>query len=406
MIAKKKTRSSGSASLRGKTQSTPSSHPQRTPEMSGKEAEKLIDELEAQNQELREKEKEFEEARTRYLDLYDFAPVGYFVLSREGKIIDLNLAGTKLFGLPRNHLIGMPFTFFLPGHSLHEFNKYLNKVFSSNKKETGEFPVIQKYQKSVAYVSIESVALNTDKGATCRSAVIDITERKSAEQELIKARQESIERNAQLQRLSSRLFDVHEEEKIQVACDVHDSFASMLCVMKNQLQTFLGKGEDDKLNQILHELDSAIQDALRIQKILRPPVLDDLGLFPALNMLCREFQDSHPRIHVEKKFLLEEGRVPDSIVVPIYRIAQQTLENVALHSSADWVSFSLVLKDSFIEFAIRDNGQGFNVEETLASGMGKGLSMMKERAVVSGGLFSIESEPGKGTTLRVAWPFG
>jgi signal transduction histidine kinase len=70
------------------------------------------------------------------------------------------------------------------------------------------------------------------------------------------------------------------------------------------------------------------------------------------------------------------------------------------------VTISLTRKDSFIWFVIRDNGQGFNVEEMLTSGTGGGLSTMEERAVLSGGLFDIESAAGKGTTLRVSWPFG
>jgi len=150
------------------------------------------------------------------------------------------------------------------------------------------------------------------------------------------------------------------------------------------------------LNEVLHQLDIAIQDARRIQKDLRPSVLDDIGLFSALTMLCREFQDDHSHIHLERQFLLEEGEVPDSIKTPIYRVAQEALKNIADHSMADSVNVSLTRKDSFIEFVIHDNGQGFNVEEILASGMGGGLSALRERAVHSGGLFSIESEDKKG----------
>lgn len=102
---------------------------------------------------------------------------------------------------------------------------------------------------------------------------------------------------------------------------------------------------------------------------------------------------------------MEEGEIPDSIEVPIYRIAQEAFENIAAHSGADLVSISLTRKDSFIEFVIQDNGQGFNVEEILTRGTEGGLSTMRERALLSGGLFLIESEAGKGTTLRVSWPF-
>jgi signal transduction histidine kinase len=124
-----------------------------------------------------------------------------------------------------------------------------------------------------------------------------------------------------------------------------------------------------------------------------------------LDALCREFQDGHPNIHLRKEFLPEGSEVPDSIEVPIYRIAQEAFDNIAAHSGADAVSISLARKDSFIQFGVEDNGRGFNVEEILARGTARGLSIMRERAVLSGGLFDIKSVAGKGTTLRVSWPF-
>ena len=395
----------GSASLRNRSGESPSEHAQRAPKISPADTEKLINELEAQNRELREKQREIEETRKRYLDLYDFAPVGYFIFDQKGTIVDLNLMGARMLGLPRNQIIGTPFAFFVTREFMHPFNQHLKKVFSSKVKEVCEIKMSQRYEKSLVYVSVESMALNTDKSATCQSAVIDITDKKLAEKELIKTREELVERIAQLRRLSARLLETQEEERSRVAGDVHDSFASLLCVIKTELQPLLGKGEDDRLNHVFSQLDIAIRDALRIQMVLRPPALDDLGLFPALDTFCRQFQDSHPNIHVKKEFLLEKNKVPDSIEVSIYRIAQEAFENVATHSGADSVTISLAWKDSFIQFAIADNGQGFNVEDILTSGAGRGLSTMRERAVLSGGLFDIESVAGKGTTLRVSWPF-
>jgi PAS domain S-box-containing protein len=405
MKAKKKSRSSDAPSHRSKAEKSPSKHPERTPKLSPGDAEKLINELEAQNQELREKQREVEEARRRYLDLYDLAPIGYFVLNQKGTIMESNLPGARMLGLPRNQIIGTPFVLFVAREFTHPFYEHLKKVFSSNTKQACELKMSQKYQNSVKYVSMESIALETDKSATCRSAVIDITERKSAEKELIQTREELLERNTQLRRLSAGLLDTQEEERSRVAVDVHDSFASLLCAIKDELRPFLGKGEDDRLNQVFYQLDIAIRDAMRIQSGLRPPALDDLGLFPALKMLCREFQNSHSHIHVEKRFLLGEDGVPDSIEVPIFRITQEAFDNIAAHSGADSVTIAVARRHSLIELVIRDNGKGFNVEESFDGGKGRGLSVMRERADLSGGLFDIESEPGKGTTLRVSWPF-
>jgi PAS domain S-box-containing protein len=405
MVTKGKTGSSRPASLRRGAEKNLSPHPQRTPKLYSKEYEDLIDELRSQNRKLRERQEEIEEAGKRYVDLYDFAPIGYLILNRKGTIVDLNLTGARLLGLPRNQLIGTSFFLFVTKEFQPPFNQHLKKVFSGKDKETCELKMNQRYQTSATYVSVESRAVHTEKGVECRSAVIDITERKSAEKELIETREGLVARNVQLERLSSRLLETHEMERSRTAGDVHDSFTSQLCVIGKQLQPLLGKGEDKSLNRVLDQLRIAIRDAIRIQSDLRPPVLDDLGLLPALDMLCREFQDSHSHIHVEKKFLLEEVNVPDPIKVTIYRIAEEAFDNIASHSGADSVSISLARRNSFIEFVIQDNGRGFFAEDMLTVGTGRGLSTMKERAVLSRGLFTIESAPGKGTTLRASWPF-
>jgi PAS domain S-box-containing protein len=399
---KRKTGSSDLASLPSRGELPLSEYPRKAPRVSPDDARALISELEIQNQELREKQQEIEEARKRYLDLYDFAPIGLFVFDKKGTIIDVNLTGTRLIGLPKNQLVGTPFALFIAREVTHQFYEHLKRVFSGNGKETCELRISQRYERTVSYVSIESAAFDP---ATCRSAVIDITKGKLAEKELLDTRRELLERNAQLRRHSARLLETQEEERSRVAGDVHDSFASLLCAIKNELQYLSAKGGDDRLGRVLNQLDIGIRDATRIQMALKPPALDDLGLFPALTALCREFQKSHSNIHVEKKFLLAEGKIPDSIEVPIYRIVEEAFKNIASHSGADSVNISLNRKDSFIQLVIQDNGRGFNVEEKLTGGTGRGLSTLRERAVLTGGLFHIESAAGKGTTLRVLWPF-
>lgn len=405
MQGKRKT-GSVSATRSSRSEKPLSRESPRTPRRLPEETERLIDELTAQNEKLKVRQREIEAERMRYLDLYDFAPIGYFILNRKGTIIDLNLTGARLLGLPKNQAIDLPFAFFLPRDYLHAFNQHLRKVFSTGAGARCELRLSRKYQKSVDYVSVESVALNRDGDATCWSAVFDVTEKKSAEKEILEARQELIQKNVQLRHLSSRLLEVQEEERTRVAVDVHDSFASQLCAIREELRPLLGKGEDDRLNQVFTHLNTAIRDAGRIQYSLRPPALDDLGLISALNMLCRNFQNRHPYVRVEKELLPAEENVPHSIETPIYRIAEEALENIATHSHADLLVVSIIRRDSLIEFSIRDNGQGFNVEEILSSGAGKGLLMMRERAMLSGGTFEIESTIGKGTTLRASWPSG
>src|SRR5512139_3700368 len=135
MGAKRKKGPSGSASLHNKAANSLSQYPQRTSRISPGDLGTLINELEAQNQDLREKLREIEEARKRYLDLYDFAPIGYFIFDQKGTIVDLNLMGARMLGLPRNQIIGTPFALFVSREFMHPFTEHLKKVFSGNTKE-------------------------------------------------------------------------------------------------------------------------------------------------------------------------------------------------------------------------------------------------------------------------------
>jgi signal transduction histidine kinase len=104
---------------------------------------------------------------------------------------------------------------------------------------------------------------------------------------------------------------------------------------------------------------------------------------------------------------LTEDEVPGSLKTTIYRISQETLNNIAKHSAANHVLLALSRNDGALELVIQDNGRGFDVEKKLAKTTherGLGLSSMKERVELTGGSFSIQSAEGKGTLIRATWP--
>ncbi len=365
-------------------------------------------ELEMQNDELRKRQEEIEEIRNRYVDLYDFAPVGYFTFDKKGKILEVNLTGADLLGLPRSRLIGRPFTLFVEIDFINLFHTHLTKVYSSKLDQTTELRIKHSDTKSLAYVSLRSMAVRNDGEIKCRSAVTDITDRKLAEQRRLEAQEELGKANDRLRCLSNHLMTVQEEERKRVALEVHDGFASSLSAIKYRLEDIPPNlREKYHFEEISTELDTAIAEARKIQTVLRPPALDDLGIGPALNWLCREFQKNYAHIDIEKKFYFQEPDIPDSIKIAVFRIIQEALNNVAWHSKANRVSLYLSKRTTSIDLVIQDNGQGFDLEPTLLGAnpqRGLGLSGMKERAALSGGSFYIQSKPQKGTTIRVSWP--
>ena len=229
--------------------------------------------------------------------------------------------------------------------------------------------------------------------------VMDLTERKRAEQEL----KESEER---LRYLSGQLLITQEKERKLIANEIHDSLGSSLGAIKFRVEQVLQKGGIGDPENIIPSIQKAIEESRRIQMALRPSTLDDLGILPTLNWFCREFQKTYSSIHIKTQFNIEEKDVLDNLKTVIYRICQEAFNNIAKHSKAKVATLSLRKSDQ-IELVIEDDGQGFNLTEKLSPenhNRGLGLTSMRERAELSGGSFAIESIHGSGTAIRVSWP--
>jgi PAS domain S-box-containing protein len=159
--------------------------------MSDKETQQLIHELqvhqmelEMQNDELRKAQAELEESRTRYSDLYDFAPVGYFTFDKHGLILEANLTAAKELGIERSGLINKPFRTYIVTEDREIFDQHLQKVYRSDERQTCEIK-LKKKDGSDFYAQLESIAANDLKGnSLCRTSVMDITKLKLVEEEL------------------------------------------------------------------------------------------------------------------------------------------------------------------------------------------------------------------------------
>ena len=142
---------------------------------------------------------------------------------------------------------------------------------------------------------------------------------------------------------------------------------------------------------------------------LRPSMLDDLGLLATLSWFCRRFQTIYSGIRVDQEIDIEEKEVADSLKIVIYRIIQETMNNIAKHSKADLVRLCLRKMDDRVELILQDNGRGFAPEKAVSmesKSRGFGLTSMRERVKLSGGSLVIESTEGKGTIIRAWWQVG
>jgi len=168
-------------------------------------------ELELQNRELREAQRELEQARDRYADLYDFAPVGYITLERTGKIVEINLTGATILGRERARIIGMPLSAFLPPIELPRLFEHLKSVFRESGKSATQLR-IQPREGNPLDVVLESIAVGSADGSGfCRTAIVDITKRKQAEDALRRAHEELeqrvLVRTAELAQVNTSLVE-------------------------------------------------------------------------------------------------------------------------------------------------------------------------------------------------------
>jgi signal transduction histidine kinase len=213
--------------------------------------------------------------------------------------------------------------------------------------------------------------------------------------------------------LSSELLSAQETERRNIAREIHDSLGQTLAVIKfgveNGLELVLqgNSGEGiSALQKAISMIQSASEEARRIQLDLRPPMLDDFGVEVTINWFCREFQKVYSTIRIDKRIEIEEeNKIPQTLGISLYRIVQEAFNNIARHSKGNQVHLSLESNHNGIALTIQDNGRGFDPEEVRKRyRRGMGLSSMKERAELSGGTLSIQSAEGKGTTLSFTWP--
>ena len=220
------------------------------------------------------------------------------------------------------------------------------------------------------------------------------------------------ESEGQCRVLSSQLLSAQENERRNIAREIHDSIGQTLAAINfsaDKVLTELRRGNlgdaTKAMENMVSMLRNASEEARRIQMDLRPSILDDLGILVTINWFCREFQKAYSTIHIEKRIGIGEDEVPQFLKITLYRIIQEAFNNMAKHSKGTQVFLSLERNNNGIGLTIQDNGEGFDPEETRKRyRKGMGLSSMKERAGLSGGSLTINSSPGKGTIIRAAWP--
>lgn len=212
-----------------------------------------------------------------------------------------------------------------------------------------------------------------------------------------------------LTQLSRTILMAQEEERARLARELHDQLGQILTAIRLELGCLhqaprMSAERTRTIENCSLLVEQAADELRRVCRGLRPPALDDLGIVAAINHLARDVADHAPfTIHLDLDLDDEGLRLPPEAELCIYRVLQETLNNVLRHAHASQVHVRLACEGNDILLDARDNGQGFDLDETRGF-RGIGIEGMHERASLVGGEIQIESSVGAGTRLLLRIP--
>lgn len=207
---------------------------------------------------------------------------------------------------------------------------------------------------------------------------------------------------SELSRLQYQFIETQEETARRFSHELHDELGQVMTAVKANLAALREGNDPERVHDCMVLVDRAIADVREMSQLLRPTVLDDFGLDPALRSLAESFSQ-RTGIHVDFESELDHQRLQDRTETNLYRIAQEALTNIARHSKADNVKLCVRPNRNKLVLTIRDNGQGLDLSAKRA-GRGLGLAGMETRARGSGGHLRMESALGKGLKIEVTCP--
>ncbi len=214
---------------------------------------------------------------------------------------------------------------------------------------------------------------------------------------------ESIEARASLRELSAKLVRAQEEERRALSRELHDeagqSFSAIMLEAENLLDMTQSSCLVQRLETIRDMAERGVSETRNMALLLRPSMLDDFGLVPALHWQAKE-TGKRTGLRVQVSAVQMQEEMPEEHKTCIYRIVQEALNNVARHAQASAVQVSLQQHPGELLLTIQDDGTGFDAQRVR----GLGLLGMEERTRHLGGTFAIDSQAGRGTVLKISLP--
>jgi PAS domain S-box-containing protein len=344
-------------------------------------------------------EKQLAGVEKQYQSIFENSSDAIWVHDLEGNILTANEATSRLLGLSQKELANVNMSRFLPHESLHISRKVQKKLLQGEAIDNPYELKLSRDERTEAILRLTTNLLSNGKRPLGFQHIArDVTKERRAQENLIFYAQQ--------------VTKAQEEERKRIARELHDDTAQRLIALSHQLEDFIHSktnlSTDDLkfLSTLRQQAKEALREVRHFTQDLRPPMLDDLGLLPALEWLTDDLKQQSG-LEVELKVIGTQRRLNPEAELLLFRIFQEASNNVRRHAKASKIEMTLEFNEDRMRATISDNGVGFKPPKSLGelSRIGKlGLLGIEERAQLLGSSLKIKSEPGDGTTVIVEAP--
>jgi signal transduction histidine kinase len=269
------------------------------------------------------------------------------------------------------------------------------------------------FQHKLADRAVEQAYGRLEQLVAARTAEL-LSANRQLEQEIEQhraARRQIEEYQQRLRQLATDLSLAEERERREIAADLHDHIIQEFAFIKLRIEQFRGDaifcGFENNLNEIVRLLEGAIQHTRQLTFEISPPILYELGLPAALEWLAEQYEKRH-QLNIGVNAQRLEMKLPEAVRITLFKCVQELLTNAAKYAAATLIKVNLQMDSGRLLLEVSDNGCGFDVRKLEASSgvhKGFGLFSIRERLKSFGGMMTLESAVGRGTTVRLSVPW-
>jgi PAS domain S-box-containing protein len=341
-------------------------------------------------------EKALQESEQTYKQLFDLASLPKAVYDQENlRILNVNQAAIELYGYSRKEFLSMNILEIRPSEDQIRALDALSMARPSSRTNLGVWTHIKKGgERMLAEVSVATINY---RGKTCKLAtVLDVTEKMKLQEQLTK------EKVKKQQSITRATLNAQEKERTEISRELHDGVNQVLTTAKLYVENikYYPEQKDMFVEKSVSLLQNSINEIRAMSKALVSPTITDLGFNEALWELIKCYRELN-LFKIDYTFNGTTEKIEQEIKLTLYRIIQEQLNNIVKYAKASIVHIGIQQADRKLLVIIEDNGIGF---DTGQKKNGLGLSNIKNRAELFNGKAKIDSAPGKGCKIEIAFP--